>query len=161
MKLKVGTTYKARNGDKVTITYHDGDDIFPFDADNGQSYTPSGTIWTNGETSYDLIAEWRDEPTVREWVGWNGGECPVHPDTVVQTFHLATGSPKTNSDYYKASHQDWDHVIAYRIITPYVEPTKPREFWLYRDGDNEFSVKDEKPYFVWNEVIHVREVLDD
>jgi hypothetical protein len=65
-----------------------------------------------------------------KWWGWNGGECPVHPETVVDTvtknYGLTSG--------HKASLFGWwvDHInpiIAFRVVTQYVEPKKPREFW--------------------------------
>ena len=24
-----------------------------------------------------------DDSTAGPWIGWNGGECPVHPETIV------------------------------------------------------------------------------
>ena len=36
----------------------------------------------------------------------------------------------------------------------------PREFWLYRDIGDQWQVKETKPFCRWDEVIHVREVLE-
>lgn len=59
------------------------------------------------------------------WHGWNGGECPVHPDTVVEYQCYARG-------VVKASGLAWEHdgtecdIIAFRVTKEHKEP---REFW--------------------------------
>ncbi len=69
------------------------------------------------------------------WHGWNGGKCPVHPESVVEFV-----TPGNQPSYiWKASECEWEHranpVIAFRVIKPYVEPPKPREFWVNIDSD--------------------------
>lgn len=72
-----------------------------------------------------------------KWHGWNGGECPVHPESVV----CAVTAEGDVIDYC-AKEVAWYHdedggnVVAFRVIKPYVEPRKPREFWVnvYDDG---------------------------
>ena len=55
--------------------------------------------------------------------GWNGGECPVHPETEVE-YWLRDGVPET----IKAEWLWWSHettgsdVIAFRVVKEYVEP---------------------------------------
>lgn len=63
--------------------------------------------------------------------GWNGGPCPVHPKTEVRCW-LACGGASID----RQAHQfRWDHidsygnVIAFQVITPYVEP---KTIWATR-----------------------------
>lgn len=66
--------------------------------------------------------------------GWNGGDCPVHPETVVE-YWLRDGVPET----IKAEGLWWSHettgsdVIAFRVVKEYVEP---KVIWVneYEDG---------------------------
>ena len=54
-----------------------------------------------------------------KWHGWNGGECPVHPETVVEVLHAENGI----LDELVASVNLWDHenLIAFRVIKEYRE----------------------------------------
>ena len=63
MKIEVGKAYKARNGARVVILEDDGDEEFPFNADNEESYTVDGRVFRSQDTELDLIAPW-EEPTV-------------------------------------------------------------------------------------------------
>lgn len=66
-----------------------------------------------------------------EWIKWNGGECPVHPETIVRVqFRNETRdyADRPWSDE-KASEWRWSHrkgsltnIIAYRIIEEH-QPT--------------------------------------
>ncbi|WP_313349366.1 hypothetical protein [Paracoccus sp. (in: a-proteobacteria)] len=85
------------------------------------------------------------------WHGWNGGECPVHPKTVVvAAFH---------DGMLPASHaSDWDWsvnrcpIIAFRIVREYREP---REWWVHPERH---IASDYNPNVDgW---VHVREVID-
>ena len=66
------------------------------------------------------------------WHGWNGGECPVHPETVVDAI-LMDGSRPWGCGNSVAYDLDWDHgpgekdIIAFRVVKEYREP---REVWL-------------------------------
>ena len=57
--------------------------------------------------------------------GWNGGECPVHPETVVEYW---TRSGRTSALRSKATYLEWEHVnsigdiVCFQVITPYAEP---------------------------------------
>jgi hypothetical protein len=67
------------------------------------------------------------------WHGWNGRDCPVHPKSVVNTYFIHDGEePATQmrGGGTDAGLQVWLRVIAFRVITPYVEPQKPREVWI-------------------------------
>ena len=73
------------------------------------------------------------EYEVGKWYGWNGGECPVHPETVVEVQF------DTDRDVDKAKFWGWQHqhegtgsdIIAFRIIKEHKEP---REVWMSWSG---------------------------
>lgn len=59
-----------------------------------------------------------------EWIEWEGGECPVDRDAMVQTKYRGgrLGFPKRASSYvidWLAPHtgSDWD-LVAYRVVQP-------------------------------------------
>lgn len=61
------------------------------------------------------------------WHGWNGGECPVHPETLVEVM-LQSGF---NDSGVGSTDWDWgickNPIIAFRVVKEYKEP---REVWL-------------------------------
>lgn len=60
------------------------------------------------------------------WYGWNGGECPVHPEDELEIVD-AHGV----SAHGRAGGFNWNELRgAFMIIPPYVEPRKPREIWV-------------------------------
>lgn len=63
-----------------------------------------------------------------KWHGWNGGECPVHPESVVQ-FVAKLNAGTLNE--WSADQCDWDSasnpIIAFRVVKPCREP---REGWI-------------------------------
>jgi hypothetical protein len=93
------------------------------------------------------------------WHGWNGGECPVHPETVVE--YVWNGSHGLVSQTEKAG---WGigwrstgkyHMIAFRVIK---EHREPREFWVAPHPVKELgviSVDERHP-----NAIKVREVIE-
>lgn len=66
--------------------------------------------------------------------GWNGGECPVHPETVVKTWHREGIAASDRAGQYRWKHEDedWD-IIAFQVVKAYVEP---KVIWVneYADG---------------------------
>jgi hypothetical protein len=103
-----------------------------------------------------------------KWHGWNGGECPVHPESVVDGVRH---SPMTSYTSYTAGLMDWDFCGAFKVRTPYVEQPKPREFWLTGHVSHESraaadaflsKVRADNPglNFASHEPIRVREVLE-
>ena len=97
-----------------------------------------------------------------KWHGWNGGECPVHPETVVEGVYLnEDGKPDFRSPMRDdARNFDWVRgglfcLIAFRVIKEHKEP---REFWLFRDKGYSFEVSECRPSGNWDEVVRVREV---
>lgn len=67
-----------------------------------------------------------------KWHGWNGGECPVNDDSIVEGMYLRGGAPAPESPVTdRAAHFDWDlknanTLIAFRVVKAYREP---RTFW--------------------------------
>ena len=68
--------------------------------------------------------------------GWNGGDCPVHPETVVKVWF-----DWKNSQIEEAQGFDWSKsdlmaresdIIAFRVVKPYVEP---RVIWVNEHED--------------------------
>lgn len=72
-----------------------------------------------------------------EWHDWNGGECPVHPESVVEVRVWLAGygadGATNNAGMWRWRHNGgMGDIIAFRVVTPYVEPKKPCEFWAYQ-----------------------------
>jgi len=63
------------------------------------------------------------------WWGWNGGECPVNPESEVDGID-STGC------HWRATAGDnhWNSFRgAFRVTKEYIEPPKAREFWIDTD----------------------------
>ena len=95
-----------------------------------------------------------------KWHGWNGGECPVHPETLVD---IVDEEGETFSDH-RAGAADWGRcdmfvpIIVFRVTKEHKEP---REWWLIGPNwtdDEEMAKAMEKDGF---EAIHVRAVIGD
>lgn len=87
-----------------------------------------------------------------KWHGWNGGECPVHSETVVEVRSWA-GCSRTVAAKSIASWNDdlaQSQPVAFRVIK---EHREPREFWV----DPERCIATE---FYHSGFIHVREVIE-
>jgi hypothetical protein len=92
------------------------------------------------------------------WHGWNGGECPVHPEAEVT---IATTCGMKNFDTL-AKMCSWDRlvnpIVAFRVTK---EHKVPQEYWLcyVHTWDtphvHTYAPKDDGYY---NKVTHVREV---
>jgi len=70
-----------------------------------------------------------DAPTIPEgFTAHDGGPCPVHPDTVVEVI-LGIGREyqSASAEYFFWLECGRYSVIAYKVITPYVEPTDWQE----------------------------------
>lgn len=97
-----------------------------------------------------------------KWHGWNGGECPVHPKTLVDTRwqdesrgslgEILAGNVMSECWTHTNSIKHCNRIIAFRVIK---EHREPREWWIYPDTG---VVKKTKP--VCPHAIHVREVLE-
>ena len=100
------------------------------------------------------------------WYGWNGGECPVHPNSVVEAVWTACGGA-VRSEQREARNFAWgvnaSKIIAFRVVKEYREP---REWWLAKSVTYTHAYEDlegAQRYERYNndvEIIHVREVVE-
>ena len=93
-----------------------------------------------------------------KWHGWNGGECPVHTESVVQVSTCEGWHTE------RAGNWNWDDkktpISSFRVVNEYREP---REFWLVCDCvfDKEKDAQAEASMHPSGaDIIHVREVLE-
>jgi hypothetical protein len=106
-----------------------------------------------------------------EWHFWNGGECPVHPKTMIEfVYHDGAKSVGYNKccagphdDTY--AHAAWERVIRFRVVIPYVEPKPPLEHWSVYFGDmiggswtDEGAARSVAEQYLHARVVHMREV---
>lgn len=67
--------------------------------------------------------------------GWNGGDCPVHPETVVHAWFRSSVNKECKADYLRwskdANFSNTD-IIAFRVVEPYVEP---KVIWVNEEAD--------------------------
>lgn len=66
--------------------------------------------------------------------GWNGGECPVHPKTMVQVWFRSWGVKAANAQVLVWDHhQKGSDIVCFQVITPYAEP---KTIWVneYENG---------------------------
>jgi len=79
--------------------------------------------------------------------GWNGGDCPVHPETVVKYWTLEGGPLEQRGEVLAWRHNGGSgDIIAFRVVKQYVEP---KTIWVNEyAGSNVgwFSESDAKYY---------------
>lgn len=64
-----------------------------------------------------------------KWHGCNGGECPVHPESIVDLLYA---DPEHAVLSIEAGDYHWDSdLVAFRVIKQHREP---RELWMHDDG---------------------------
>jgi len=84
------------------------------------------------------------------WHGWNGGECPVRPESIIEIVSSGGNLIKMAANYGA-----WDHptmqLIAFRVVAEHKEP---REFWIDLKTGVACS------YGNVSGMIHVREVIE-
>jgi hypothetical protein len=105
-----------------------------------------------------------------EWHGWSGKrEMPVHPDSVIEVVWHDPRGETAGISRQTCGVTAWGHVLKFRVISPYIEPPKPREFWAY--GGRLYSCRigaasdrrgnESCGTFLENDdIIHLREVLE-
>ena len=64
------------------------------------------------------------------WHGWNGGECPVHPESVVEVQYCDKEKSEAKAFVWRYGGGDYD-IIAFRVVKEYIDPPKPREFYAH------------------------------
>lgn len=89
-----------------------------------------------------------------KWHGWNGGECPVHPEAVVECLLECGHTGEMPAGWWTV----WKtEVVAFRVIKEHKEP---REFWIC--GFEVFDSRQDAENSCGNaaDIIHVREVIE-
>ena len=84
-----------------------------------------------------------------KWYGWNGGECPVHPDTDVDVVchDLLEDEHESVRACAKERAGDWcwsdesEPIIAFRVVKYHVEP---KVVWVNEYANNCWSVYETK-----------------
>lgn len=76
--------------------------------------------------------------TEGQWYGWNGGECPVHPETIVDVVAETSEGCATIYDGLFACDWYWSsldkkQIIAFRVVKHHVEPNV---IWVNEYDDN-------------------------
>ena len=111
-----------------------------------------------------------------KWHGWNGGECPVHPKTIVAAIaangNMAADSFSPSFIERQAETITWTKdkgavraaIVAFRVVKAYQEPQEPREWWLAKCGGYTHPHERRAAADIYAsanrdvEIIHVREV---
>ena len=68
------------------------------------------------------------------WHVWNGGECPVHPKTVVEAVWHDPNLNKAGMTGPRPAIEEgirlaWPHVVKFRVIRVIREHREPRVWW--------------------------------
>ena len=68
--------------------------------------------------------------------GWNGGDCPVHPLTIVKLYfkrHTASNSEFVANVVGWLHHDESDDIVAFQVVKEYKEPMV---IWvnIYKNG---------------------------
>jgi hypothetical protein len=106
-----------------------------------------------------------------KWHGWNGGECPVDPDSLIVCAYRSCSTDATGQYAgmgTRAGLAPWSDVIAFRVTKP--APPKQREWWavglhLHKsEADAQAFLAElnaRHPDMDFGPITHVREVLPD
>jgi hypothetical protein len=101
--------------------------------------------------------------------GWNGGECPVHPETMVQYWMRDGGVHQSLAEYlrWRVAHlppSGMKDIIAFQVVEAYVEP---KVIWVneYADGPVAFNTERSARNYAMPSVVRIAvkyvEVVDD
>ena len=165
VKLHVGYIGITEEGDRVKIVGETKNPNYPFEGDNGETYTKGGWYYLDTPNSrLNIIGPWTDDATEYEtgvWYGWNGGDCPVHPDAEIEV-RLCDPSEEYGVMIDFARCWDWVYrggagIVSFRIVTPYIEHKKPREVLIDARGTTNwcFTNKHNPNAVLFREVIEV------
>tara|TARA_R110000796_G_scaffold12575_6_gene41529 strand:- start:2797 stop:3288 length:492 start_codon:yes stop_codon:yes gene_type:complete len=158
IQLAVGYIGVTRKGKRVEIVKCTGDTIYRWRGCNNETYTDCGRFSSNRKDARDIVRPLGNPINYNDgnWHRWGGdAECPVHVKTLVEVAYIdSDGDP----DEVEMAAGQWmwnstiEIILAFRVTKEYVEPRKPREFWLVK-GYFHSSEPDDK------DAIHVREVI--
>lgn len=94
-----------------------------------------------------------------EWHAWNGGECPVPPETMVEVTYVNGGCVEG-----RAGDRQWSEPLLFLVIRDHREP---REWWVLQSASERaiFSLEASARESLRDlpgiaEIIHVREVIE-
>lgn len=98
--------------------------------------------------------------------GWNGGECPVHPKTMVECWTESGERDISNAeDWFWSCGDQGDNLIAFRVIKVFKEP---KTIWVneYENGwlcsyNTEVAAKENASDFVKRFAVKYQEVLEE
>jgi hypothetical protein len=159
VRLHVGYVGITREGKRVEIKSSNVTGTYPWLATSLDTYSSSGHYYHGHHISpADIVGPWVAPVDYNDgkWHRWAGGECPVHPSSVVHATYIELGcihdiESVTGGFIWDSVHAP---IIAFRVTKVHVEPPKvPREFWV------RFGTAYNMP--IESDAIHVREVLTD
>lgn len=82
------------------------------------------------EGQFELVKE---DYNLNQMYPWNGGDCPVHPETVVEVwFRVGSRGEKQSGNYYWGCSGANIDIIAFRVVKEYVEP---KVIWVNEESD--------------------------
>jgi hypothetical protein len=92
------------------------------------------------------------------WHPHTPGPCPVHEKSRVDVmFRDGTAYNGLSAGAWKWREDNHTTIVAFRVVEPYVEPPKPREFWI---GNHHFAGLPDISTTPKDGYIHVREVIE-
>ena len=93
------------------------------------------------------------------WHIWHGGECPVHPKSMVEAIWHDANQETTGIRKGLALGGAWrGQIVKFRVVKEYREP---REWWIAGRNELAFpSAREAKTAFPGCDPIHVREVTE-
>lgn len=106
-----------------------------------------------------------------KWHGWDSAEVPpIHPKAKIEWVLQSELERGCICDAYPqevGKFLDFAEIVAFRVVTPYVEPKKPLEAWVLYFGDDPATVYTEPSaptaklaQYPRARVVHMREVIE-
>ena len=89
-----------------------------------------------------------------KWHGWNGGECPVHPKSVIEYVWHDESIRKTGIATDDASNAAWSQVLRFCVVNPHTAPREGYAVTLFK------SAREAKTAYPGCDPIFVREVTE-
>jgi hypothetical protein len=76
-----------------------------------------------------------------KWHGWNGGECPVHPKSVIEAYYFPHGhiGPPWHFEGVAAG-KKWELPFLFRVVKEFREPREMVATWSAGRGCFEIHV---------------------
>lgn len=162
-----GTEREFRVGDRVNCTF--GNDMVIVETEGEVCWVSKTGKIDPRHSEEGSYCEFYSElepvgPTYEpgKWYGWNGGECPVHPEDKV--IAVIDGRNEFYSGIEPAGNFIWSHsgtadIVAFKIVEEYKPKAEPREFWVAFDSSGRHYIFTDVPYG-WKNHIKVREVIE-